>query len=231
MNGPEGSANYESIYESLSNTEFSFRLLRKFELIQRLKNLVGEGRFTPLGKEFYVDLYERLILTNAQDVHVAASLHEAAHTARSLLSHGRYFYITGGLEGIHHLYSIEAACARGISGIIMGLETPEYIVKKGREPLLTLQEKISLWRYVLPQGSMIFIIPPKPPELQSDEYYDWIGTIIGVFRNQNTYYSVVKDEPLSLIEAKRRRAFPGNLLYHLDVGVPLIHTTALLAAT
>ena len=116
----------------------------------------------------------------------------------------------------------------GITRLLIGVEDVGYIRRKGREPLFTLLEKLSLIKALVPDRTIIFPIPSKPPELSSDLFYDALAQQLYVYRRPGVFHIGSDDDYREVFEAKLGRALtPKNVLY-LTIGRPPIHTSDLL---
>ena len=93
---------------------------------------------------------------------------------------GRMGYITGGFQlGLQHLWSL--SFFKG--PIILGLESDEYIKKKGSPVLFDLEQRIQYWKYLLPPYSLIFSVPDNTSSKDYEKSYTLLSKQIGVFKN------------------------------------------------
>lgn len=216
---------------SLAKQRFDLELLPPDALIDVLDRVISNGRVNKLGQEYLVDCIELIQLGNASNVLVADSLEEARDYIGMVLTEmpDRIGYITGGLEGLHLqvlLHSLTGGSK--VSSFIFGLETDSYIVSKGRGPLYTTNEKVSLWEQLAPDKSVLFIIPQRPGFISPDDYYDWIVQYLGLYRNKQVVYLGSKDDPQEVILAHQRRAASPAHCLQLSLGNLPLHTSELL---
>ncbi|MBI3887495.1 hypothetical protein HY310_00310 [Candidatus Microgenomates bacterium] len=111
---------------------------------------------------------------------------------------------------------------------IVGLEEEGYTLGKGRQPLLTFQQRMSLWSMIAPNQSVIFPIPPRPEQISADIYYDWISKTVGVYKNPRVVFVGSQDDPQQIKDAHFRRAFSSQHVLQTSIGIPPVHTTELL---
>jgi hypothetical protein len=167
------------------------------QLAETTERLIANGKLTQLGRQIFEDAREWLWVRDPPTVIFARSLAEARTEVGCLLgkTRGAIGYITGGLEsGFHHIL-LNGLVSDGVGTFVIGLEEDKYIAEKGRTPLFTTQEKVSWWRYLAPEGSVIFVVPSRPEELPPDKYYDWLAEYIGLYRNVRAVYVGSVDDP------------------------------------
>ena len=215
---------------SLTKRRFDLEPLSQDVLVSVFDRVISSGELSELGQEFLVDCKELLWLRDAPNVLVASSLEEARDDVGLLLTEvpGRIGYITGGLEGLHLQILLNGLAATEIETFIIGLEEDSYVASKGREPLYTTNEKISLWEQLAPDKSVLFVIPQRPDFISPNDYYDWITQYLGLFRNEKIVYLGSKDDSPEILQAHQRRAASPNHCLNLSVGNPPLHTTELL---
>lgn len=218
---------------SFTQKRFDFKPLSKAALVDILDRTISSDRLTRLGEEFLTDCKEQLCMRSAPNVLIAGSLEEARDCASLLLTEvpNQIGYITGGLEGLHLEIALNALTATGIATFIIGLEEDSYILSKGRRPLFSTREKVSLWEQLAPDKSVLFVIPQKPDSVSPDDYYDWITQYLGLFRSKQIIYLGSKDDPMEVILAHQRRAASPKHCLNISVGHPLLlHTTEMLVS-
>ena len=188
------------------------------------------ANLNPLGQEILTDSKELLWLKDAPNVLTANSLAEARDCVGLLLTEtpGTIGYITGGLEGIHLQTILNGLTTEGISTFIIGIEESCYSKTKGRNPLYSTEEKMSLWTQLAPERSVLFVIPLRPDFVSPDDYYDWIAQYLGIFRNKQIVYLGSKDDPPEIILAHQRRAASPKHCLNISFGNPPVHTSELL---
>jgi hypothetical protein len=223
------------LFDSLAKQRYEFELLSVSELAQVLRAI--HPRLNELGRKSFIDVEELMYLQDPPEVTWAPSLEEAREaTGRILETPGFVGYVTGALEmGPHHKMILEMVLD-GLSlrtywwmdTFVMGIEGEEYVREKGREPLFSLQEKISLWKRLAPDRSILFAVPPKPEVISANDYYDWIALYLGFFRHPKVYYFGSEDDSREIIEAHHHRAFSPSRVLHRSFGNPPIHTSDLL---
>jgi hypothetical protein len=192
---------------------------------------IAKSRLNPLGQEILTDSGELFWLKDAPNVLVTGSLEEARSCIGMLLAKApdKIGYITGGLEGIHLQIQLNGLTVDGtILTVIMGIEESGYSETKGRRPLFSMREKVSLWKQLAPDNSILFVIPQRPDFISPDDYYDWITQYLGVLKNIQIIYLGSKDDPPEIIQAHQRRAASQEHCLQLSLGAPPIHTTELL---
>lgn len=223
------SQNRGELFDSLAKKRYEFELLSVPELTQVLRGI--HPRLNELGRKSYIDVEELMYLLDPPEVTWASSLEEASEaTGRILETPGFVGYVTGALEmGPHHKMILDGLTTYWwMNTFVMGIEGEEYVRAKGREPLFTLQEKISLWKRLAPDRSILFAVPPRPEGISADDYYDWLTLYLGFFQHPKVIYFGSRDDPREIVEAHHRRAFSPSRVLHRCFGDPPIHTSDLL---
>jgi hypothetical protein len=218
------------LLNSLAQQRYDLELLSVPDLVQVLKGL--NPRLNERGKEFFTDIRDFLCIQNLPQATFAPSLEQAREEIDQLLTEIPFpiGYVTGALEmGFHHKIALEGLTVDEVGTFVIGLEGEEYIAsKKGRRPLFSLQEKVSLWMRLGPKKSVLFAIPSKPEWISSDDYYDWITQYLGLFKNPRIKYFGSEDDSWEIVGAHHRRAFSPKHVLRWSVGNPPIHTSNLL---
>ena len=216
---------------SLAKKRFDLEPLSPVALTSVIDRVISGGRVNKLGQEYLVDCKEIRWLKNRPNTLIASSLEEARDYIGLLLTEvpNPIGYITGGLEGLHLQVLLNKLTAEGrISTFIVGLEEDSYVAAKGRAPLWTTREKLSLWEQLAPDSSILFVIPRRPDFISPDDYYDWLAQYLGLFKNKQIVYFGSKDDPQEVILAHQRRAASPAHCLHLSLGNPPRHTSDLL---
>lgn len=220
------------ILDSLAGKRFDFELLSQPELTVVLRKKISSGELTKLGQDFLTDANELFWLRDAPRLCFARSLNVARAEVGRLLrqTSGNIGYITGGLEGLHLQRFLGGITISnfGIETLVVGIEEDSYTRNKGREPLFSTREKVSLWAQLAPEGSVLFVVPQRPGSVSADEYYDWITRHLGLYKNEQVVFLGSKDDPPAIKEAHLRRAFSPQQVLSLSIGKPPWHTSNLI---
>ncbi|MBI2357257.1 hypothetical protein HYV12_04370 [Candidatus Dojkabacteria bacterium] len=158
---------------------------------------------------FYKDTEDWVIFAGSREERdLVKPIEEIEAHIDALLADGhKIAYITGGFEGtMAHIQLL----GQFSNPVVLGLEPDKYILNKGRLPLNTLDQRIDFWSKLLPEGSIIFVVPDH----SEDGFYDSLAKEIGVFRRQNVYHIGCNDDREDVKIARRSRAASG---YYLEV--------------
>ena len=160
-------------------------------------------------RDFEIDLEDWETFAARPTIHeVIKPVEKVRERVDELLAEYRYaVYVTGGFEGtMAHLQLIgQFNCP-----IILGLEADSYIFAKGRPPHRTLGERIDFWSRLLPDHSVIFVVP----EMTEDDAYDQLARRVGVFKRKGIYHIGCIDDREDIRIARTNRSFDG---YYLEV--------------
>ncbi len=221
-------AHREGLAQSLAAQRYNFDLMSTPHLHNAVSRLLSSGRLNDLGVSAYENIIDLLVCKQAPQAVFARSLNEARGLIREQLRGSRLAYITGGLEAsLYQVLSLESVPLDGVGAVAIGIEGEGYVRGKGREPIFTLREKVSLWMQLVPDHAQntIFAIPPKPDELPSNWYYDWLAKYLGVFKNPQTTFLGLKDSTPEIVAALYRRAASPAHIDQRALGKPPVHTS------
>ncbi len=233
---------HEAIWDAEIQTLFTqpqnLEVKGKHFAMAAVERLLHSGRLNSHGIETFANVWDSLIIQNPpKHVSVMQSLEEArqAFETKGLTSLPQdrdayiyYGFMHGGMEcGWHHTVIVQGiSLGYNLSGFILGIEYPSF--KTTREPVFTMEEKLAIWNYLAPDGSIIFAIPPRPEYIDPDYYYDSLIRRLGLWKNPHILYVGSSDDPPNMVEARLRRVHSPVLYKKVSLAKGWTHISELL---
>jgi len=190
---------------------------------------VDYNHFTPpaeMREQIRIDALEApLLLNQPKGIVVATSLDVVRQRFHEIIdfSEMKYAYVTGGFECAPHHQQLMRALERLELSVILGLEPDAFIRQKGREPLLTLDERLAFWKVSLPAYSILFSVP------DGTDNYNLLALDAGVLRHPNVIH-ISSNDPPDVLAARRSRALTEDhflVVRITDINGCIIHTSQL----
>ncbi len=109
--------------------------------------------------EFKSNAFEARILTPpSKNAVFFSNIENLRAWVDDTLNKGPLAYVTGGFQGSFAQMQLMYLLKESRLPVLLGLESDEFIRRKGREPILILQERIELWKHIAPDNSAIFLV-------------------------------------------------------------------------
>ena len=96
--------------------------------------------------------------------------------------------------------------------VILGLEEDPYYQKRyGCEPLICFEERVNIWKHILPADSIMFAVP------EFTLSYDVLSQRVGVYRNSKIFHVGLETCDKKKQKLEKRRACRGKYLTFLPL--------------